>query len=152
MDLVFASHNAFHTPLRGRHLYYESYVLIGRHNHPVLSANLPLEEFVRLEHVIVSPSGGRFTTPIDNALKKFRHKCNVVMLEDSFLFITEIVQKSHLVALIPKRLLQAHAGPLTVIELPWLAEQFDICLIWHERSNSHAEHRWIRELIIEMNG
>lgn len=152
VDLVFASHDTFHTQLRSRHLYDESYVLIGRQDHPVLSANLPLEEFIKLEHVIVSPSGGSFTTPIDDALEKFGHKRNVVMSAASFLFIPEIIQKSDLVALIPKRLLQAHSALLTVIELPWLAEQFDICLIWHERSHSHAGHRWVREVIVEMNG
>lgn len=152
VDLVFASHDSFRTPLRTSHLFDESYVLIGRHDHPKLKANLALEEFVKLEHVIVSPSGGSFTTPIDDALAAFGHKRNVVMSAASFLFIPEIVQKSDLVALIPRRLLQAHSAQLAVIELPWLAEQFDICLIWHERSHSHAGHRWIRELIVEMNG
>src|SRR5471032_1542326 len=142
VDIVLASHNAFHTQLRTRHLFDESYVLIGRRDHPALSANLPLEEFVKLEHVIVSPSGGGFTTPIDDALAAFGHKRNVVMSAASFLFIPEIVQKSDLVALVPRRLLQAYSAPLTAIELPWLGEQFDICLIWHERSHSHAGYRW----------
>jgi len=152
VDIVLASHNAFHTQLRTRHLFDESYVLIGRRDHPALSANLPLEEFVKLEHVIVSPSGGGFTTPIDDALAAFGHKRNVVMSAASFLFIPEIVQKSDLVALVPRRLLQAYSAPLTAIELPWLGEQFDICLIWHERSHSHAGYRWVRELIVEMHG
>ena len=152
VDVVFASHDSFRTHLRTCHLFDESYVLIGRHDHPKLRANMALEEFVKLEHVIVSPSGGSFTTPIDDALAAFGHKRNVVMSAASFLFVPEIVQKSDLVALIPRRLLQVHSAQLAVIELPWLAEQFDICLIWHERSHSHAGHRWIRELIVEMNG
>ncbi|EPY4680090.1 LysR family transcriptional regulator [Klebsiella quasipneumoniae] len=152
VDLVFASHDSFHSQLRTRYLFDESYVLIGRHQHPSLNPNLSLEEFVKLEHVIVSPSGGSFTTPIDDALEAFGYKRNVVMSAASFLFLPEIVNRSDLVALIPRRLLQAHSGPLTVTELPWLAEQFDICLIWHERSHSHAGHCWVRELIIEMNG
>lgn len=151
VDLVFASHDSTHTQLRTRHLFNERYVLIGRHGHPALKANLPLEEFVKLEHVIVSPSGGSFTTPVDDALAAFGYQRNVVMSAASFLFIPEIIQKSDLVALIPQRLLQVHLGPLAVIELPWLAEQFDICLIWHERSHSHAGHRWVRKLIVDMN-
>lgn len=151
VDLVFASRDSFHKQLHTRFLFDESYVLIGRRGHPALKANLKLEEFVQLEHVIVSPSGGSFTTPIDDALAAFGHQRNVVMSAASFLFLPEIVNKSDLVALIPRRLLQAHSGPLTVTELPWLAEQFDICLIWHERSHNHAGHRWIRELIVSMN-
>jgi DNA-binding transcriptional LysR family regulator len=39
---------------RTRHLFDERYVLIGRRNHPRLRAKISVEEFARLEHVIVS--------------------------------------------------------------------------------------------------
>jgi len=38
-----------------------------------------------------------------------------------------------------------------LIDIPWLAEQFNVSLIWHERSHGHAGQRWIRELIVELN-
>ena len=60
-----------------------------------------------------------------------------------------IVSASDLVALVPRRLLHGQLDRLTLIELPWLAEQFDISLIWHERSHGHAGQSWIRDLIVE---
>lgn len=39
---------------------------------------------------------------------------------------------------------------LTVIDLPWLAEQFEAGLIWHERAHGHAGLRWVREQIVEI--
>ncbi len=68
----------------------------------------------------------------------------------SFLFIPEIVSVSDLVALVPRRLLPAQSDRLMVLDVPWLAEQFDISLIWHERSHSHPGHHWIRGLAIEL--
>lgn len=151
VDLALASPFTVDAQLRTLHLFHESYVLIGRDNHPAFKPNMSLEEFVKLEHVIVSTSGGSFTSSIDEALETFGHKRNVVMSAASFLFIPEIVQKSDLVALIPRRLLQELKVPLAVSELTWLAEQFDVCLIWHERSHTHVGHRWLRELIVELN-
>ncbi|MFK3659058.1 LysR family transcriptional regulator [Scandinavium sp. NPDC088450] len=149
-DFVFASHDAFHTQLRTHHLFDEDYVLIGRAGHPALNAKLSMEEFIKLEHVIVSPSGGSFTTPIDEALATFGFKRNVVMSAASFLFIPEIVLKSDMVSLIPRRLSQVIQSELTIINLPWLAEKFDVCIIWHERSHSHPGHHWVREEVINM--
>ncbi|WP_268872766.1 hypothetical protein [Yersinia pekkanenii] len=40
---------------------------------------------------------------------------------------------SDLVALIPWRLLQGPSDRLSVVDVPWLAEQFDVSLVWHER-------------------
>jgi len=150
LDIAIASHDAAKSHLRSCHLFDETYVLIGRRDHPALQENLSIEEFVQLEHVIVSPSGGSFTTPIDDALATFGHKRNVVMSAATFLFVPQIVSVSDLVALVPRRLLQVKSELLSVIELPWLAEQFDVNLVWHERSHGHAGHRWVRELIAEL--
>jgi DNA-binding transcriptional LysR family regulator len=68
----------------------------------------------------------------------------------SFLFLPEIVSSSDLVALVPRRLLRSPREQLTVIDLPWLAGQFRVSLLWHERTHTHAGHRWIRERIAEL--
>jgi DNA-binding transcriptional LysR family regulator len=150
VDIALASPDPSKPHLRTCHLFDETYVLIGRRGHPLLQENLPIETFVQLEHVIVSPTGGSFTTPIDDALATFGHKRNVVMSAATFLFVPQIVSMSDLVGLVPKRLMQVKSEQLSVIELPWLAEQFDVSLVWHERSHGHAGQRWIRDLIVEL--
>lgn len=150
VDLAVATPDPAHSHLRTRLLFEESYVLIGRRDHPRLRTGLTLEEFVQLEHVVVSPSGGSFTTPIDDALTALGHRRQVVLSAASFLFVPEIVADSDLVALVPRRLLHGQRDRLTSIDLPWLAEQFDVSLIWHERTHGHAGQRWIRELLVEL--
>ena len=150
VDLAVATPDPAHSHLRTRLLFEESYVLIGRRDHPRLRSGLTLEEFVQLEHVVVSPSGGSFTTPIDDALTALGHRRQVVLSAASFLFVPEIVADSDLVALVPRRLLHGQRDRLTSIDLPWLAEHFDVSLIWHERTPGHAGQRWIRELLVEL--
>lgn len=151
VDIALVTPGTGHGHLRSRHLFDESYVLIGRHGHPSLQGNVSMEDFVQLEHVIVSPSGGSFTTPIDEALAAFGHQRRVVMSAASFLLLPRIVASSDLVALVPRRLLQGEPARLAVVELPWLAEQFEVSLLWHERSHGHAGQRWVREMIVEGN-
>lgn len=150
IDLVIATPDPQTPSLRAFHLYDEHYVLIGREGHPQVKPGLTVDDYSGLEHVVVSRSGGDFQTPIDEALATLGHGRNVVMSASSFLFIPEIVAKSDLVALVPRRLLRAQSERLTAIELPWLREQFDISLIWHERCHSHAGHRWVRRLIARL--
>lgn len=150
VDLVIASPGDAPPHLRARHLFDETYVLIGRRNHPRLKIGLKIEEFVQLDQVIVSPAGGGFTTPIDDALAALGHQRRVVMSAASFLFVPQMVATSDLVALVPRRLLRSQLDRLEVIEVPWLAERFNVCLIWHERGHGCAGQRWIRELIVEL--
>ena len=55
VDLAFMTPQTAPPGLRARHLFDERYVLIGRRNHPRLRDRITVEEFARLEHVIVSP-------------------------------------------------------------------------------------------------
>ncbi|ARN83708.1 LysR family transcriptional regulator [Methylocystis bryophila] len=150
IDLAIAMPDGDAQHLRKRRLFDESYVLIGRRDHPKLKAAPTIEDYVRLEHVIVSRQGGGFTTPVDEALAALGHRRNVVLSAASFLFLPEIVATSDLVALAPRRLLQAHRNRLTIIEPPWLSERFEVALLWHERSHAHAGSRWIRERIVRL--
>lgn len=149
-DLVLTTPLPTQAHLRTQHLFAETYVLIGRRGHPRLRRGLSIEAYAELEHVIVSPSGGQFRTPVDEGLAALGHRRNVVMSAASFLFIPEIVAASDLVALVPRRLLRDPPARLVMIELPWLAEGFDVDLLWHERTHGHAGQRWLRALIAEV--
>lgn len=150
VDLAIATADPDHPHLRSRHLFDETYALIGRQDHPDLHDGLGIEAFARLEHVVVSPSGGGFATPVDDALALLGHRREVVMSAASFLFVPRIVAASDLVGLVPRRLMLGATQGLAVIDLPWLAERFAVDLIWHERSHAHAGHRWLRERLVTL--
>lgn len=150
VDLAIAIPEPGRSHLRSRHLFDETYVLIGRRDHPRLRRGLTMEQYIQLEHVIVSRRGGSFATPIDDALAALGHKRKVVMSAASFLFVPEIVSASNLVALVPRRLLSRRSSELKIVDIPWLSERFSVGLIWHERSHGHPGHLWIREVIAEI--
>lgn len=136
--------------LRGRELFGERYVLIGRRHHPLLREGIGVAEFARLEHVIVSPRGGGFVSAVDDALAAFGHQRNVVLSAASFLFVPEIVSQSDFVALVPERLVRGREATLEIVEPPFPVDGFGVGMVWHERSHGHSGQRWIRETLVAL--
>jgi DNA-binding transcriptional LysR family regulator len=147
VDLAFMTPQTAPPSLRARHLFEERYVLIARHGHPGLRGKLTIEAFARLEHVIVSPRGAGFTTPVDNALATLGITRNVVLSSASFLFVTEIVSESDFVALVPERLVHGHEHKLMTVACPFSIDGFAMSMVWHERNQGHNAHRWVRETV-----
>lgn len=138
--------------LRSQHLFDERYVLIGRHRHPRLRHGLSVEQYARLDHVIISLRGGDFATPVDDGLAALGYKRNVVLSAASFLFVPEIVVHSDFVALVPERLVCDRRDALKVVECPFPVPGFAVSMLWHERNHGHSGQRWVRDIIVELMG
>ena len=152
IDLALMNPRVAPPNLRSRQLFDERYVLIGRRGHPRLRGGITVEAFAQLDHVIVSPRGGGFVTPVDDALVALGHRRNVVLSAASFLFVPEIVSQSDFVALVPERLVRGRAGKLEVLDPPFPVEGFAVGMVWHERNHGHGGQRWIRETIVSLAG
>lgn len=148
-DVDLALMNTLGAPpsLRSRHLFDERYVLIGRCGHPLLREGLGVEEFAKLEHVVVSLRGGGFTTAVDDTLLGLGQQRSVVLSAASFLLVPELVAQSDCVALVPSRLIDGRAKQLMHVEPPFPVEGFPIGMVWHERSHGHDGLKWIRDYI-----
>ena len=138
--------------LRARRLFDERYVLIGRKRHPGLRRGLTVEEFARLDHVIVSLRGGDFTTPVDDGLAALGYQRNVALSAASFLIVPEIVSHSNFVALVPERLVRDRLDGLKIVECPFPVPGFTVSMLWHERNHGHSGQRWVRETVTEVTG
>jgi DNA-binding transcriptional LysR family regulator len=147
VDLAIATADPSQPHLRTRHLFEESYILIGRKGHPQIDEGQTPSGFARLEQVIVSPSGGGFSTPVDDALAALGYRRTVVGSAASFLVLPDVVATSDLVALVPRRLMLNRLAEVAWTDVPWLSERFQVELIWHERTHAHQGQQWIREQI-----
>ena len=147
VDLALANLQGVPQGLRSRHLFDESYVLIGRRGHPILREGLGVEAFAQLEHIVVSLRGGGFATSVDTALSALGQRRNVVFSASSFLLVPELVEQSDCVALVPRRLVDGRGEQLLRVEPPLPVEGFAIGMLWHERSHGHAGFGWVRDFI-----
>ncbi|WP_211222857.1 LysR family transcriptional regulator [Paludibacterium yongneupense] len=133
--------------LHARHLFDERYVLIGRRDHPQLRDGISMEDYARLEHIVVSLSGGGFLTPVDTTLAKFGYTRNVVLSAASFLMVPEMVSRSDFVALVPRRLVRDRSDAFKQLEAPVPVAGFAVAMLWHDRTHGHPGQRWIRETL-----
>ncbi|NBK37890.1 LysR family transcriptional regulator [Pseudomonas soli] len=144
LDLAF--HIAIDAPpgLRQRPLFADRYVLAGRADHPRLRRRPTLKQFCALEHVIVSPDGGGFRGPTDDALAKQGLARNVVLSVPRFSGLAAMLVDSDLVAMLPQRLVAGNPA-LAVVEAPLAVPGFEMLMLWPERVHRDPAHQWLRE-------
>jgi DNA-binding transcriptional LysR family regulator len=133
--------------LRARKLFEESYVGIERRAGPARDA-IELEEFTRREHVIVSPRAEGFRGPTDVALESLGLSRNVGLAVSSFVFLIEAIAESDMVAMAPRRLVQANLGRVRQFTAPISVPTFTIAMAWHDRCHRHPGHTWLRDQVL----
>jgi DNA-binding transcriptional LysR family regulator len=143
--------NLARTPagLRSRRVLTDRFVVIGRRNHPRLRRALTLSTFCALEHVLVSPRGGSFTGPTDEALAGRGLARRVRLSVQGFLQAADVVAASDLIAVFPERLARLQAARLRIVPAPLPIPGFTMAAAWHERVHNAPEHRWLRDAVVE---
>ncbi|MBW8816207.1 MAG: LysR family transcriptional regulator [Caulobacterales bacterium] len=134
--------------LHARRLLDDRYVLAMRADHPSASRKpLTIEAFLGLEHALVSPDGGGYRGPVDEALAAMGLSRRVAASVPSFLGLMDLLRASDLVAAVPERLV--HVAPdLLACELPVATPGFTMVAAWHARTHLDPGHRWMREQLI----
>lgn len=145
VDLALATPDHAPAAMRQRQLYCEDYTVIARKGHPAVQGYVSLDMFCTLEHVVVSPQGGGFSGPTDAALEAVGRRRNVALSTPGFLIVPEVVSRSDMIALIPRRIADGWSDRLQVLDPPLTIPGFTTVSIWHDRTSNHPAQRWLRE-------
>jgi DNA-binding transcriptional LysR family regulator len=136
--------------LPSRLLYRERYVVAVRAQHPLARRGaMTVERFCQYDHVLVSPTGGSFEGPTDQALARLKLRRRVRYSVPSFLLMPEVLQTDDLIALVPSRLLRENVKRLVVLKPPIEVQGFDVIAVWHARVDKDIAHRWLRRRLVE---
>jgi DNA-binding transcriptional LysR family regulator len=149
VDLAVLTPEGIAESLRSRPLFEERYVFIARRGHPALRRPLDMTRFCELEHVMVSPRGGSFTTPVDEVLDAQGLRRRVVVSASTFHSVLDLVERSDLVALVPARMVEGTGNVrVRVLAPPLPVPGFAIHMAWHDRNHRDAAQRWVRERLV----
>lgn len=151
IDMAFHVADEIPPHLHRRTLFAEHYVLVGRQDHPALHRRPSATRFCALEHAIVSPDGGGFSGPTDEALAAAGLTRRVVLSVPHFLLLQAALAGSDLVAMLPERLARQAQG-LRSVPAPLPVAGFELAMCWHERIHRDPAHHWLRERIIAALG
>jgi DNA-binding transcriptional LysR family regulator len=135
--------------LRARPAIQERYVVVRRRRTDEAPTHMSLDEFCALDHVLVSPRGGGFHGPTDDALAGLGRQRRVALSVSSFLVAIEAAATTDMIAVVPERLARTHAARVAVLEQPLTIPGFSLALVWHERTHAHPAHRWIRDRLAD---
>jgi DNA-binding transcriptional LysR family regulator len=133
--------------LRSRTAITERFVVISRRAHPKLRRALTLDGFCALEHVLVSPRGGSFSGPTDEALAQLGRRRRVRLSVQSFAQVPSLVAASDLIAVYPALLAARFAHELKIVEPPLAIPGFTMVTAWHERTHHEPAQRWLRDAV-----
>lgn len=138
-------------------LFTENYVSVMRRGHPALvgvpaGQPLPLDSYLGYRHVVVSAKlddRSLLVRTLANVGRERTVGCTV----NEFLGVPAILQGTDLLGTVPERLLAQAGGPLVELEsrpLPVELPAHTFELIWHQRKDEVAAHKWIREAIVSV--
>ncbi len=129
-------------------LYERSYVCIVRTDHPRVGTRLNLKQYLALEHAVVR-SPVRVHAAVDRALARSGLRRRVVVSVPHYLVIPHLIEKSDLVATVPREfaeVLSLYAN-VRAIELPVHIPSVTLRQHWHRRHHHDAANRWLRGLV-----
>lgn len=149
LDLALITPEVTQPGLHARRLFDERYVCVMRSTHPAAAAGtLTLAEFCTLEHAIVSYVGGSFRGATDIALAQQGLTRHVALSVNSFTALTDILQMTDLIAVMPERLIRHQTG-LICMEPPLPISGFTKVAAWHDRTHHDAGYAWVRAFLFE---
>lgn len=137
-------------------LFHSSFSVIGRVANPALQAvapgaEMPMDTFCELSHVLFSPEG-KLAAMGDAALAKVGRQRRVAMTLPVFSGVCRVVGESDLIALVPTQLAQKVAGGfgLKVFAPPFEISPVLIIAIWHRRSDENPLSKWMRQQVFDL--
>ncbi|MEM9763981.1 MAG: LysR substrate-binding domain-containing protein [Pseudomonadota bacterium] len=136
--------------IQRRPLFAERHVCVF--NPELVSAPVPitLEDYVRYQHVLVSPTG-RPEGFVDEMLLRQGRRREVVLTTPYFLLVSHLLSERPLIATLPSRYAEKCAGlaKLVVSRLPFEAPEFDISLLWRTSDHRSPRQEALRRMIDE---
>lgn len=111
---------------------------------------ITLEQYLSLNHVMISPKG---TGPseIDDLLKKKGLQRNVAVRMPHFFAALEIIANTDFMILLPDHFVRRYVDKqkFSTLDPPFDVPTFDVSMFWHARMHHDPLHSWFRKFVYE---
>lgn len=150
LDLALGTFAHVSDELSRSELFREGFACVLRRDHPRVRARLTLDEFVALDHLLIS-SPGYGPGVVDQALAARGRSRRVAVHTPHYLAAPALIAHSDLVLTLPASLAAAAARAyrLRVVRPPLELARFAVELVWHPRFDANAALCWLRAAIVD---
>ena len=128
-------------------LIHDEYVCVVRHNHPSITNNLNLEQYLAMGHLHVS-SRRRGGDSVDLALTELGQQRNIKVRVKHHTVAIRVIERSNLLWTLPRRL--ADQLDFTIYPLPFELPPIEVHLFWHKSADKDAANIWLRNLFTQI--
>lgn len=151
LDVVIGSIENLNRRFLSQHLYTEQHVCMFDPKCNDLTLPLTLEQFVSIEHSLVSPDGS-LQTQVDKRLAKLGYERRVGVASRHFLTIRRLLIGRELACIVPKRFaeMETVSHNLKAVEAPIQVPDFDIRLIYLKANQYEEKNICIRNVVAEV--
>lgn len=122
----------------------EEFRVAQRKEHPRGRQSLSIDDYIQLEHIIVSGEGGGFRGFIDDLLAQKGLSRRVGVSVQYYSLVPLILQSTNLVCTLPARFVERYPDTLVSTPLPFDVKQFSVYTTWHSRFDTDPGHEWLR--------
>jgi DNA-binding transcriptional LysR family regulator len=150
LDLCLGTRELAIPDLPSRLLYRDRYVCVARKRHPVKTRRISIKQLCAFDHLLVSPTGGSFSGPIDDVLAGLGHRRRVAVTVPTFHILFDILSADDFIAFVPERLARKRSSDLRIIDTDLATPVIEIVANWHPRVSGDARHKWLRQLLLKV--
>lgn len=133
-----------------QHLMDDGLACVVRKDHPDIGDTMSRNQFEKLKHVNVLPTG-RLKAGLFQVFENHKLHRELAFSVTHFLAVPEIIATTNLCATLPRLICNqvARDPRLKVVNPPVDLGTFPVEIAWHTRYRNDPAHQWFRKLIIE---
>lgn len=148
VDLVLSVPEFLSPKGSGLHLFSETYSGFARSGHPINQSKLiSIDDFLRYDHVLVSPFKGDAFGPTDVALQNVGKARRIGLVVPDFSVVGDILSKIDLICILPDRLQESLGNSISRFQTPVPIEGFDIFAYRPKHLENDPLNNWLLETV-----
>lgn len=131
----------------------DDFVYGMRIDHPLANRTVTLDDYLSSSHLLINVSDSS-EDAIDTILAKQNLSRHVALQVPNALAAIMALHQTELIATLTKgaaNILSMYA-PLCLMPLPFDVPDIEFQLVWNQRFNQSASHRWLRQRLMEIGG
>lgn len=138
----------FPPEFRTRRLFNDRFVCVVRKDHPRVGRRLTLDQYLGLEHVVVSPLG--LPSSVDAVLAQRKLQRTIRRVVPFFLSGLHMAATTDYALTVSDRAATALAPSfgLRLVEPPLPLSPYSLNLLWHPRLENEPANRWLRDVFV----
>ena len=132
-------------------LFTENFVCVVRKDHPAAAAELTLDAYLGLDHVLVSPEGDWFGH-VDTALAEQGLRRRLAVTLPQMYAAPRLISQTDMIATLMEGVVEAsgYAHLLQVLQPPIEIAPVPFIMCWHRRNDAHPAQQWLRGCIVDL--